>query len=70
MPQPPRRPRRSDPQLELGLTRAPSTHTAPVWSSLPAATQQSLTRLLIRLLVAHTERTSQQDVRAGGADER
>lgn len=69
MPQPPRRPRRSDPQLELGLTRTPSTRTMPVWSSLPAATQQSLTRLLTRLLVAHTERASQQNVRAGGADE-
>jgi hypothetical protein len=70
MPQPPRRPRRSDPQFELGLTHAPLTLTPPVWSALPAATQQTLTRLLIRLLVAHTERSSQQDVRTGGADER
>ena len=70
MPQPPRRPRRSDPQLELGLISRPSTLTPPAWSSLPTATQQTLTRLLTRLLVAHTNRASQQDVRAGGADER
>jgi hypothetical protein len=42
------------------------TLTPPVWSSLPTATQQILTRLLARLLVAHTNRASQQDVRAGG----
>jgi hypothetical protein len=70
MPQPPRRPRRSNPQLELGLMQGPSTLTPPAWSSLPTATQQTLTRLLTRLLVAHTNRASQQDVRAGGADER
>lgn len=70
MPQPPRRPRRSDPQLDLRLTQGPSTLTPPAWSSLPTATQQTLTRLLARLLVAHTNRSSQQDVRAGGADER
>lgn len=70
MPQPPRRPRRSDPQLDLGLTQGPFTLTPPAWSSLPTATQQTLTRLLARLLVAHTNRSSQQDVRAGGADER
>lgn len=70
MPQPPRRPRQSNPQLELGLTQGPSTLTPPAWGSLPMATQQTLTRLLTRLLVAHTNRASQQDVRAGGADER
>ena len=70
MPQPPRRPRRSDPQLELGLTRAPLIVTPPVWSALPAATQQTLTRLLTRLLVAHTTSASQQNDRPGGADER
>lgn len=70
MPQPSRRPRRSDPQLDLSLTRAPSTLTPPAWSALPAATQQTLTRLLTRLLVAHADRTPRPDVRAGGADER
>lgn len=70
MPQPPRRPRQSNPQLELDLTQGPSTLTPPAWSSLPTATQQTLTRLLTRLLVAHTNRASQQDVRAGGANER
>lgn len=70
MPQPPRRPYRSDPQLDLGLTQGSSTLTPPAWSSLPTATQQTLTRLLARLLVAHASRASQQDVRAGGADER
>lgn len=70
MPQPPRRPRRSDPQLELGLTRSPPILTAPAWSALPTATQQTLTRLLTRLLVAHADSTPQPDVRAGGADER
>ena len=71
MPHPPRRPRRSDPQLELGLTSGPSTPTAPpAWGDLPEATQQTLTRLLTRLLVAHADSTPQQDVRAGGADER
>ena len=43
--QPPRRPRRSNPQLELGLTQGPSTLTPPAWSALPTATQQILTRL-------------------------
>ncbi|GJE03613.1 hypothetical protein GMJLKIPL_5570 [Methylobacterium isbiliense] len=46
MPQPPRRPRRSDPQLDLGLTQEPSMLTPPAWSALPTATQQTLTRLL------------------------
>lgn len=69
MPKPPRRPRRSDPQLELGLTHRPSTPTAPAWNSLPAATQQALTHLLTRLLIAHADSTPQQDVRTGGPDE-
>ncbi len=70
MPQPPRGPRQSNPQLELGLTQGLSTLTPPAWTSLPTATQRTLTRLLTRLLVAHTNRASQKDVRAGGADER
>jgi hypothetical protein len=70
MPHPPRRPRRSDPQLELGLTRGPSTLPPPTWGTLPAATQQTLTCLLTRLLVAHAHSAPQQDVRTGGADER
>lgn len=70
MPQPPRRPRRSDPQLDFGLTQGPAILTPPAWSSLPTATQQTLTRLLTRLLIAHTDRAAQQDVRAGAADER
>lgn len=70
MPQPPRRPRRSDPQLDLGLTRAPSALAPPAWSTLPTATQQTLTRLLTRLLAAHADRTPRPDVRAGGTDER
>ncbi|MBY0252546.1 MAG: hypothetical protein K2X54_14390 [Methylobacterium organophilum] len=69
MPQPPRRPHRSDPQLDLGLTQGSSTLTPPAWSSLPTSTQQILTRLLTRMLVAHTNRASRQDARAGGADE-
>lgn len=69
MPKPSRRPRRSDPQLELGLTHRLSTPAAPAWNSLPAATQQTLTHLLTRLLVAHADSTPQQDVRARGADE-
>ena len=69
MPQPPRRPRRSDPQLDLGLPQGPSILMPPAWSALPTATQQTLTRLLTRLLVAHSDRASQQDVRAGGTDE-
>ena len=70
MPQPSRRPRRSDPQLDLGLTRAPSALTPPAWSTLPVSTQQVLTRLLTRLLVSHADRTPRPDARAGGADER
>jgi hypothetical protein len=70
MPQPPRRPRQSDPQLDLGLTQVPSILTPPAWSALPTATQQTLTRLLTRLLVAHVDSASQPDARAGGADER
>ena len=69
MPHPPRRPYRSDLQLELGLTRDPSNLTPPTWSVLPTATQQSLTRLLTRLLVAHADSAPQPDIRAGGADE-
>ena len=72
MPQPPRRPRRSDPQLELGLTSRPSTLTPPAWSALPEATQQTLTHLLTRLLVTHARGAGPQaSARAGGsADER
>lgn len=70
MPQPPRRPRRSDPQLDLGLTQEPSMLTPPAWSALPTATQQTLTRLLTHLLVAHADSAPQPDIRAGGADER
>jgi hypothetical protein len=73
MPHPPRRPRRSDPQLELGLTSGPSTPTAPpAWGDLPEATQQTLTRLLTRLLVAHARGAGPQpSARAGGSpDER
>lgn len=73
MPQPSRQPRRSDPQLALDLARSSSTPTLPSWSALPAVTQQTLTRLLTRLLVAHADSVPQQDIRdirVGGADER
>ena len=72
MPHPTRRPRRSDPQLELGLTSGPSNLAAPAWSALPEATQQTLTRLLTRLLVAHARGAGPQPgARAeGSADER
>ena len=41
-------------QLELGLAKAPATSaTLPAWTALPEATQQRLTELLPRLLVAH-----------------
>ena len=70
MPHPPSRLRRSNQQLELGLTSEPSTLGPPSWSTLPTATQQSLTRLLTRLLVTHADRAPPQDVRAGGVDER
>ena len=72
MTRPPHRPRRSYPQLELGLTSGPVTlSTPPAWDALPGSTQRTLRSLLTRLLVTHADAASQQDGRVGGkADER
>ena len=73
MQRPPRRPRRSHPQLELGLTGGPATPTTPpAWDALPEPAQRTLRSLLSRLLVAHAGGlVPEQGARAGGdADER
>jgi hypothetical protein len=73
MQRPRRRPRRPHRQLDLGLMSVPAAPAGPpAWCALPAPTQQTLTGLLTRLLVAHAagvdpEREARPE---GDADER